>query len=119
MSVWVRTQLSKAAAFTPVAMTAVSGIITSVSDVKIISDFESGQQPFRQSAGIVLRMGWFICGFDSACWLRTNSLVRSAEKSRIKTRPEGLRSIAARRQLCENALAIFPLPDGGFRPGTI
>jgi hypothetical protein len=30
--------------------------------VKIISDFESGQQPFRQSAGTVLRMGWFICG---------------------------------------------------------
>jgi len=29
------------------------------------------------------------------------------------TRPEDLRSIAARRQLCENAPAIFPLPDGG------
>jgi hypothetical protein len=24
-----------------------------------ISEFESGQQPFRQFAGMVLRMGWF------------------------------------------------------------
>lgn len=27
-----------------------------------ISEFESGQQPFRQSAGTVLRMGRFNCG---------------------------------------------------------
>ena len=78
------------------------------------SRFGSGQQPSSNS------LEWFCAWadpsrFESARWLKTNSIGWRREKSHHGSEQGDQRASAARRRLCENCpCAILPQLEGGL-----
>jgi hypothetical protein len=69
--------------------------------------FESSQQPHRQFAGVVLRMGWFNRGSIPHVGSEPTPGKERGGNSAHGPGQQDQRANATRRQLCENAQALF------------